>query len=107
MQTIKQAHSQQAGTRPPERPFVEVEFVLEDYAAAQVCICGGFHEWRPTRLRMVGNSDVGLWEKRLVLPPGHYEYKFVVDGSWTQDPEAAENVPNILGSLNSVVEVRL
>ena len=56
---------------------------------------------------MVGNSDVGLWEKRLVLPPGHYEYKFVVDGSWTQDPEAAENVPNILGSLNSVVEVRL
>jgi 1,4-alpha-glucan branching enzyme len=85
---------------------VEVEFVLESNGAERVYICGDFNQWRPTSLRMIGNPAAGLWEKRLLLPPGRYEYKFVVDGNWTHDPDARENVSNAFGSLNSVVEVR-
>ena len=33
-------------------------------------------------------------------------YKFVVDGNWTHDPNARENVANEHGSLNSVTEIR-
>jgi 1,4-alpha-glucan branching enzyme len=38
------------------------------------------------------------------LPPGRYEYKFLVDGEWRTDP-LAESVPNAFGSGNSVVTV--
>jgi 1,4-alpha-glucan branching enzyme len=84
----------------------DIDFVLEYNGAEHVYVCGDFNDWHPTCLRMIGNPDAGLWEKRLTLPPGRYEYKFVVDGSWRHDPDARENVPNIYGSLNSVVEVR-
>jgi 1,4-alpha-glucan branching enzyme len=88
---------------PPRR---EVGFVLEFTDAEHVYVCGDFNDWHPTSLRMIGSADDGLWEKRLTLPPGRYEYKFVVDGNWLHDPDARENVFNIFGSLNSVVEVR-
>jgi hypothetical protein len=43
------------------------------------------------------------WGKDLVLPPGIYEYRFVVDGEWVTDPKAAEAVPNPFGSSNSIL----
>lgn len=85
----------------------EVEFVLECIGAEQVYVCGDFNEWRPTSLRMIGSSEAGLWEKRLLLPAGRYEYKFTVDGTWVHDPDARMNVRNRFGSLNSVLEVQL
>jgi 1,4-alpha-glucan branching enzyme len=84
----------------------EVDFVLECNGAEHVYVCGSFNDWHPTCLRMIGNPDAGLWEKRLLLPPGRHEYKFVVDGKWLHDSDARENVSNIYGSFNSVVEVR-
>ena len=84
----------------------EVGFVLELTGAEHVYVCGDFNDWHPDCLRMIGNAEAGLWEKRLTLSPGRYEYKFVVDGNWLHDPDARENVSNIYGSLNSVVEVR-
>jgi 1,4-alpha-glucan branching enzyme len=87
-------------------PARQVDFVFECIGAERVYICGDFNDWQPTCLRMVGHPEAGLWEKRLTLSPGHYEYKFVVDGKWLHDPDAYENRPNIFGSLNSVLEVR-
>jgi 1,4-alpha-glucan branching enzyme len=84
---------------------IEVEFVLERFGAEQVYICGDFNGWQPASLRMIGQSEAGLWEKRLPLQPGRYEYKFLVDGHWVHDPDARENIPNVYGSLNSVVDV--
>jgi 1,4-alpha-glucan branching enzyme len=84
----------------------EVEFVLDAGGVEHAYVCGDFNNWQPTSLRMIGNPDAGLWEKRLTLPPGRYEYKFFVDGNWLHDPDAMENVPNQFGTLNSVLEVR-
>ena len=84
----------------------QVDFVLECNGAEHVYVCGDFNQWRPACLRMIGNPEDGLWEKRLMLPPGRHEYKFVVDGRWLHDPESQENVANVYGSLNSVVEVQ-
>ncbi len=47
----------------------------------------------------------GKWIKRLVLPPGRYEYRFVVDGQWLDDPAAKETVPNPLRGVNAVLVV--
>jgi 1,4-alpha-glucan branching enzyme len=100
-------HAGKVKTPPPSarQPPREVDFILERNGAGQVYVCGDFNGWRPASLRMIGNAEAGLWEKRLALPPGRYEYKFVVDGQWMHDPDARENVPNIHGSLNSVVAV--
>jgi 1,4-alpha-glucan branching enzyme len=83
----------------------EVVFALERAEANQVYLCGDFNSWSETNLPMIVRGT-GKWEKRLTLPPGRYEYKFIVDGEWTHDLNARENSPNVHGSLNSVVEVR-
>jgi 1,4-alpha-glucan branching enzyme len=54
---------------------------------------------------MIQRPDNGRWEKRITLSPGRYQYKFLVDGKWIHDPVARANVPNDLGTLNSVLEV--
>ncbi len=42
------------------------------------------------------------WHLELELPPGTYEYRFVVDGEWGDDPEAARRVANPFGGENAV-----
>jgi len=83
----------------------EVDFVFECEGAEHVYVCGDFNGWQPTSLRMIGDAEAGLWETRLSLPCGRFEYKFIVDGKWMPDPHARENVPNGYASLNSVVEI--
>lgn len=89
----------------PKRFRIEVEFVLDRNGAEQVCVCGDFNGWQPDNLRLTSDADGGLWEKKLPLQPGRYEYKFLLDGEWVHDPNASKNAPNSFGSLNSVVKV--
>jgi 1,4-alpha-glucan branching enzyme len=84
----------------------EVAFVLSSREAEEVYLCGDFNQWVPRSLPMIRHGEDHLWEKRLVLELGRYEYKFIVNGVWIHNPDAPENVPNIHGSLNSVLEVR-
>lgn len=100
-----QNSEREAPASDSKRLKVEVEFVLEHSGAEQVYICGDFNGWQPVSLRMIGKPEAGLWEQRLSLQPGRYEYKFMVDGHWVHDPDARKNVPNVYGSLNSVVDV--
>ena len=41
----------------------------------------------------------------MMLEPGTYEYKFVVDGEWKLDSNNPNFAPNDLGTLNSVLVV--
>src|ERR1035438_9813296 len=86
MPKAKNQQSQESKTEvkapAAEQQCCEVDFVFECNGAEHVYVCGGFNDWHPTCLRMIGNPDSGLWEKRLLLPPGRHEYKFVVDGEW-------------------------
>jgi 1,4-alpha-glucan branching enzyme len=86
--------------------IVEVAFALEWGAAREVFLCGDFNQWSPGALRMIRREGDGLWEKRLTLAPGRYEYKFIVDGAWIPDPNGHESAANVFGSTNSVLVVR-
>ena len=72
--------------------------------ATQVCIAGSFNDWNPaaTPLLFLGN---GRWAKEVALPPGRYEYRFIVDGQWMDDPAAQQTVPNPFGGVNAVIEI--
>jgi len=83
---------------------LEVVFVLERTEAKEVYLSGDFNEWSATNLPMIRRGDC-LWLKKVILPPGRYEYKFIVDGRWTADPKASQAVVNAFGSSNSVAEI--
>jgi hypothetical protein len=72
--------------------------------AQQICIAGSFNDWHPSVTPMIRLSD-GKWAKELALPPGRYEYRFVVDGEWVDDPAATELIPNPFGTPNAVLVV--
>jgi 1,4-alpha-glucan branching enzyme len=85
----------------------EVKFRLEHPNAREVYLCGDFNRWSPASLRMTRVDRSGFWERRLLLEPGAYQYKFVVDGEWMTDPNSEKEVVNPFGSVNSIVEVDL
>jgi 1,4-alpha-glucan branching enzyme len=101
----KQNETQKNGA-PPSASLVEVVFSFECPQAKKVLVCGEFNDWSPNSDTTMRKSGDGRWESRIPLPPGRYEYKFVVDGEWVADPLAVEQTTNCFGSANSVLEVR-
>ena len=63
----------------------------------------GFYNWDTKRTPM--RKEANCWKASVTLPPGRYEYRFVVDGQWISDPKAKESVNNSYGDTNSVVQV--
>ena len=82
-----------------------IHFEFASPTAESVAIAGTFNDWRPSATPMIALGQ-GRWIKDLTLPPGTYEYRFVVDGgNWTPDPLAPETAPTPFGGLNSVLRV--
>jgi 1,4-alpha-glucan branching enzyme len=81
---------------------VRLELARPD--AQEVGIAGSFNDWHPSVTPMIRLSD-GKWAKELALPPGRYEYRFVVDGEWADDPAATELISNPFGTPNAVLVV--
>lgn len=94
-----QYSSEPASANPAEK--IAAEFVLDMPKALSVTVAGNFNHWdaRETPLR---RNERGLWRVVVPLTPGRYEYRFVVDGQWYNDPKATESKPNPYGSENSV-----
>jgi 1,4-alpha-glucan branching enzyme len=78
--------------------------VLNAPGAQAVAVTGDFCDWaadgRPLR-----RGDNGTWTTTLLLPPGRYEYRFLVDGQWADDPGCPDRVPNPFGTENCVLQV--
>lgn len=83
---------------------VAVHFEFHDERARTVCIVGSFNDWNPNPTPML-KTGAGQWIKELMLPPGIYEYQYVVDGRWINDPYAVKSTPNPFGGRNSVLVV--
>jgi len=96
------APPQPTAERPAEKP---VDLALHAPKAQSVVVAATFNGWdtKRTPLRKGKNGD---WKTTVWLPPGRYEYRFVVDGQWMSDPAAKTSVHNNFGSTNSVLEVQ-
>ena len=70
-----------------------------------VYLVGDFNDWRPTAGKMNKGKN-GAFQIKMKLAPGDYQYKFIVDGVWLNDPNAEEQVMNPYGTLNSIVRVK-
>jgi hypothetical protein len=81
---------------------VPIEF--RHATAKAVSIAGTFNDWKPEASPMVPLGN-GRWHKDLVLTPGVYEYRLVVNGDWLIDPWESAAALNSCGALYSVLEV--
>jgi hypothetical protein len=81
-----------------------VTFNLDGYKrASNVILSGSFNNWNESELRM--KKEDSKWSFQLNLPPGIYEYKFIVDGNWTHDKRNPITVKNQHETLNSILVV--
>jgi beta-lactamase regulating signal transducer with metallopeptidase domain len=82
-----------------------ITFKLDDFSDARiVAVAGTFNGWNQSQylFERVGNE----WICRISLPPGKYQYKFIVDGNWLVDPRNPTVVHDERGFENSQMIVR-
>jgi 1,4-alpha-glucan branching enzyme len=90
---------------PMKKPAKKrVTFTLTAPDARVVAVTGSFCGWLPD-VHMLKPDGDGKWTKMLLLEPGRYEYRFIVDGVWCNDQNCPERVANSYGSENSVLSV--
>ena len=86
-------------------PRKRVTFAIDAPEANEVYVCGSFNGWELTKTPLKPDGKGG-WKAQVMLVPGTYEYRLLVDGEWTNDPQAETFVPNPYGTENCVREVR-
>ena len=70
-------------------------------SANEVLVAGSFSQWKPLAMKRLKDGSFALTTS---VPAGTHEYRFIVDGNWTTDPDNASYVLNPYGSANSVAE---
>ena len=106
--TPRRAAAQKAAPKKaanPKAPRRRVAFRLQSEPGRVVAVAGDFNGWSTDANVLVDKAGTGDYKAVILLAPGAYEYKFVVDGAWCVDPACAEWVQNDLGTLNSVARV--
>jgi 1,4-alpha-glucan branching enzyme len=83
----------------------DIEFSLFAPQASSIFLAGTFNNWNTRSVPMKKGSD-GTWRVRVKMAPGRYEYKFFVDGDWSQDLSSEDVVTNPFGTRNGVIGVQ-
>ena len=79
----------------------KVKFEFSAPAAKEVSLAGDFNQWNP-QVNPMKKDKKGVWKATLSLEPGRYEYRFIVDGAWENDPSCSSCVTNEFGGRNCV-----
>ncbi len=85
-------------------PKQKVTFSIVAPEARSVKLVGDFSGWesRPVDLKKLKS---GQWKATLSLEGGKYEYRYLVDGQWRDDPNCPTRVPNSFGGQNCLCVV--
>jgi hypothetical protein len=82
--------------------LIPVDFTYFAPDAKTVELAGDFAEWQSGKIKLEQAGN-GNWRLKLSLPPGRYQYQFVVDGVWTIDPRCPARVNDDFGKENSLL----
>lgn len=81
----------------------KVTFSLFAPNAGKVVVSGSFCNWdQGTELK---KDAKGTFKKAISLEPGKYEYRFIVDDQWENDPENLNRCINCFGTENNILIV--
>lgn len=89
-----------------EEMFREVTFHIPAPQARSVALVGEFNRWQHEKALRLERGEDGVWRGRLSVPPGSYQYKYLVDGQWVLDPENPLRVVTDNGIVNSLIRVK-
>ncbi len=81
------------GTTAWYQPRSTIRITCSAADAREVTLTGSFNDWDQAALPMTRSAD-GQWSADLKLPPGRYEYKFVVDGVLCCEPHLKNGYPD-------------
>jgi len=81
-----------------------VTFSFESSDAKEVILMGDFNNWNAKKHPMKSNGN-GMWKKSVMIPPGRYEYKLLVDRQWEEDPQNDQTCLNGFGTYNNVLNL--
>ena len=84
---------------------VEFRFTPVISGITNVFLAGTFNDWNDSKTRMSDADNDGTYTVTLLLAQGSYQYKFVVDGNWKQDPNNPDGVEDGFGGQNSLLKV--
>lgn len=87
---------------PNDPPMIEVTVTWNDPNGSAVYCIGSFNGW--TERVPLQRNHSGTWFAVLYLPPGIYQYKFIVDGNWVYAPDQPQCRDND-GNLNNVIQI--
>ncbi len=101
-ETAAKSSSTAAGNSQPR----EVTFKIDCSDASEVSLIGEFNNWSPTVAPMKLTPS-GMWHVTVMLPPGIYSYKFLVDRKQKlPDPAATGSEPDGFGGTNSIIKIK-
>jgi len=83
-----------------------IKFSIKALGAKNVQVAGDFNNWNPNKGVLLDTEGQGVWSKVLPLEPGTYQYRFVVDGQWLEDPKNPNKTESPFGGWNSVIKYR-
>ena len=100
-----------AATKAPARvadstggPVRKTRFSFKAGDAGSVKLAGDFTNWEKAPIEMTAMEN-GDWSAVISLRPGRYSYRFIVDGTWQDDPRCTRRVCNPFGTENAVIEI--
>ena len=72
--------------------------------ATGVTVAGDFNGWRKSGEALEAVGD-GWWQLTRKIPPGNYQYIYLIDGKPLTPPESVITVDDGFGSHNGLLEV--
>ena len=105
METNKSINNAKHDINDPNVKKAATKFIYQPLTGGKhtVFLAGDFNGWSSTETPM--EEIDGIYEVVLSLDEGKYGYKFVVDGNWIVDENAAEFIDDGYGGKNSIIYV--
>jgi 1,4-alpha-glucan branching enzyme len=88
-------------TRENMQSTKKITFKIMAPEANDVFLVGDFNGWNMSS-HPLKSSPNGTWNTSIELAPGRYEYRFLVDGEWQNDPNCTTLDTNPYGGDNCV-----
>jgi 1,4-alpha-glucan branching enzyme len=82
----------------------KINFEIIAPEAETAFLVGDFNEWNISAHPCKRNAK-GVWKTSIKLVPGRYEYRFLIDGEWRNDPKSSAFASNPFGSDNCVINL--
>ena len=84
----------------------EITLSLVRKECTRISVVGSFNSWNP-ETTLMEEVERGKWETTIVLSPGRYPYKFLIDNKTRiGDPSCKLEEPDGFGGINSVLIVK-